>query len=251
MTQVRHIPVGYNFAMAHVGHEGDECVIWPYSCCTPGYGTFSYQHTRHLAHRFMCEQTHGAPPTARHQAAHSCGNRRCINPRHIRWKTPSDNQKERRVHGTHTHKNSRRLTQRQADQIRALKGVETSVETAARYGVTESNVRLIQDGQTWKDDRKIHYFKPHEDEAMREGSRAGKSWREIAEALGRSEDGVYSRAHRIGLIPKMRLLTPEQMAEIRSAKGWGKIGPLAKKHGVGRATISRIRSGETYRSARG
>ncbi len=150
-------PVGYRWIMQHVGHRGDDCLIWPYACCTPGYGVFMFETKRRLAHRFMCELTHGAPPSPKSHAAHSCGNRRCVNPRHINWKSQSDNQFDRRTHGTNL-KTRTKLNRRQAMQIRELKGTETSIQTAARYGVTESNVRQIQQGKTWRADRKMRWF---------------------------------------------------------------------------------------------
>ena len=245
----RRMPVGYNFAMAHVGYQGDDCVIWPYSCCTPGYGTFSYHRVVHLAHRFMCEQANGAPPTVRHHAAHSCGNRRCINPKHLDWKTPSENQKDRKLHGTNN-KLTRRITKRQAEQIRSLKGIETSIETAARYGVTESNIRLIQDGSTWRDERKIHYFQPDQDEAIRVGAQQGKSWEQIALQVGRTEAAVYGRACRLRLVKKGRTFLPAELADIRATTGWGHAARMAAKYGVNRNTIYRVLQGRTYRSVR-
>lgn len=139
---------GHVWLLAHIGHIGDECLIWPYSCCTPGYGLFMTEKKRCLAHREMCRLTHGEPPAPGYQAAHSCGNRRCVNPNHLSWKSPGENQLDRRIHGTHAVKRTK-LNARQAAQIRQLKGTETSIETAAKYGITESNVRLIQDGKTW------------------------------------------------------------------------------------------------------
>jgi hypothetical protein len=135
--------------MQHANHQGDDCLIWPFSVTTPGYGSFSYKNQKYLSHRFMCELANGAPPTAEHLAAHSCGNRRCVNPGHLSWKTHAGNQLDRRTHGTNN-KTRTKLNKLQASQIRQLKGIETTIETAARYGITESNVRLIQEGITWK-----------------------------------------------------------------------------------------------------
>lgn len=178
----RRIPAGYNWLMQHVGHIGDECVIWPFACCTPGYGLFQYEKKRYLAHRFMCELKNGAPPED-HLAAHSCGNRRCINPNHLSWKTHTDNQLDRRAQGTASNRWSK-LTLTQARQIRALKGMETAPETAAKYSITESNVRMIQDGKTWMEDRKIPMALTTEQ--VLEIRRIGytKSLREISNLLG-------------------------------------------------------------------
>jgi HNH endonuclease len=144
--------------VAHADHISDDCLIWPFACCTPGYGIFSYQRKRYLAHRFMCEQKNGPPPSEDYQAAHSCGNRRCFNPMHLSWKTGTDNQLDRRTHGTHNKKRTK-ITLVQARQVRRLRGIETATETAAKYGITESNVRHIQNGKTWREEgRKLRLF---------------------------------------------------------------------------------------------
>ena len=139
---------GYHWIVQKIGYEGDDCIIWPFSCCTPGYGHFQYQKKRTLAHRFMCEQKNGPAPDG-YLAAHSCGNRRCVNPNHLSWKDHSGNQLDRTTHGNRAMRRNK-LTPNQIRQIRGLKGIETSVQTAAKYGVTESNIRLIQDGKTWQ-----------------------------------------------------------------------------------------------------
>lgn len=174
---------GYRFFVRYISHAGDDCVIWPYSCCTAGYGAFMVEKKVRLAHREMCRVTHGDPPTDGHHAAHSCGNRRCINPRHLSWKTQSENQIDRRSQGTSKQKYAK-LTLAKVAQIRQLKGVETSIATAARYGVTESNIRQIQDGKIWRADRKNSY--PITDDQVRAIRKLGYSatLREISDQLG-------------------------------------------------------------------
>jgi hypothetical protein len=194
-------PLGYKFATAHLEWQGDDCVIWPYSCCTAGYGSFSYQRKKYLAHRFVCEHTNGPPPGPRYQAAHSCGNRRCINPKHLSWKTPAGNQLDRRTHGTHN-KTRRKLTPIQAEQIRRLKGVETGIKTAAKYGVTESNVRLIQDGKTWLNTGKHHLWTPEEDATIRAAIDQGMTMAEVANRVGYKYDSTAARIYRLGLKAK-------------------------------------------------
>jgi hypothetical protein len=178
----RNYPKGYIWIMQQVGHQGDDCLIWPLSCCTPGYGIFTYEKKDYLAHRFMCEKTHGPAPEGYH-AAHSCGNRRCVNPGHLSWKTATDNQLDRRKHGTAMTKQSK-LTKLQAMQIRQLKGLEKTPETAAKYGITESNVRHIQEGKTWRDDRKISPVLTREQVLAIRKIGWSKSLREISTMFG-------------------------------------------------------------------
>lgn len=140
----------HRWLLGHVNHRGEDCLTWPFSLATPGYGQLMVRRKLWMAHRLMCILAHGEPPTSKHHAAHSCGNRSCVNPNHIGWKTASSNQIDRRKHGTKSVGWKGKLTPKQVLEIRLLKGRETSVQTAKRYGVTESNVRLVQSGIAWK-----------------------------------------------------------------------------------------------------
>jgi len=134
----------------HLDHADKEfCLIWPLSRAQNGYPTAGAGNALR-PHRIMCEYRHGPAPSPIHQAAHSCGKGHlgCVNPWHLNWKTPAENQLERyQQHGLQP---SRKLTAQQVDEIRALKGRERTVDIAARFQVTEANIRQIQSGKTWQ-----------------------------------------------------------------------------------------------------
>lgn len=137
----------------HANYAGDDCLIWPFNRVR-GYGLFGYLGKRHYAHRFMCELVNGSAPTPKHQASHTCGkgHEGCANPRHLVWKTPSENSFDRRRHGTaacNPNGQKGRLTPAQRDEIRARRGQETQDTTAERYGISRRHVRAIQKGDTW------------------------------------------------------------------------------------------------------
>lgn len=88
------------------------------------------------------------------------------------------------MHGTQN-KTRRKITQMQADQIRSLKGMETAIDTAARYGVTESNVRQIQDGKIWVKTGKMQIWTPEEDGRLKTALGSGLVLRDVAALLGR------------------------------------------------------------------
>lgn len=123
----------------HVGYQEDDCLTWPFSKHTQGYGHFGHLGQQRYAHRTMCELAHGPAPTPKHQASHSCGkgHEGCTNPRHLSWKINSENQIERRKHGTNGGGKGNRthLTPAQIAEIRALRGIKSQPEIAEMFGV--------------------------------------------------------------------------------------------------------------------
>lgn len=65
-----------------------------------GYGLIRIDGVMCRVHRLVCIRRHGPPPTDDLEAAHSCGNAGCVNPRHIRWATRFENAADKKLHGT-------------------------------------------------------------------------------------------------------------------------------------------------------
>lgn len=135
----------------HVKYTGDDCLIWPYNRAR-GYGLFGYMGKSVYAHRVMCELVNGRSPSAIHQTAHTCGkgHEGCVNPRHLVWKTPSENQLDRRQHGTamlNPHGQTGRLTVQQWREIHDLRGRATQDAVAKRFGISPRHVRRIQQSE--------------------------------------------------------------------------------------------------------
>jgi len=70
------------------------CIVFPYNPSNP-YGLLSFDGALMRAHDVVCRIRHGSPPSRRHQVAHWCGNKRCVNWRHLRWATPAENMTDR------------------------------------------------------------------------------------------------------------------------------------------------------------
>ena len=144
----------FRFILANVTHEGDDCLIWPFARIPKGYGHLSYNGQMWRAHRLMCILANGESPTRDHHAAHTCGNGHggCINPKHLEWKTPGENNSDRSGHGTGatTWVGPRgKLNPGQVMDIRRAEGI-TDAAMAQKFGVSEEAVRKARVGQTFR-----------------------------------------------------------------------------------------------------
>ncbi|OWV83020.1 hypothetical protein ATY75_26840 [Rhizobium sp. N122] len=137
-----------------LSHKGDDCVPWPFGRNADGYGKLWLKDKMLYAHRYICELAHGAPPTEKHEAAHSCGRGKdgCINPNHLEWKTRVANQADRLEHGTHNRGGrswKAQLSEEQAREILSFKGKEPQRTLAERFGVSRQTVSNIHNGHVW------------------------------------------------------------------------------------------------------
>jgi hypothetical protein len=167
MRKIKGNGKGVTFLRDHIGFEGDECLIWPFCRGAYGYGTFGLNGEVTYAHRWMCEQINGPAPTPEHQAAHDCGNGEdgCIHPKHLFWKTPLENSRDKILHGTtNTGRGRRRnkLTPEHVAEIRKIDTVAGQFEAAKRYGVSASMIRKIIYGKAWQPKKPWKHFSDDE-----------------------------------------------------------------------------------------
>jgi len=88
-------------------------------------------------------------------AAHSCGERMCINPRHLRWATRKENEADKVAHGRDIRgerSGTARLTRQQVDDIRRRydRGGITQRHLATFYGVHIMTINDIIQRRTWR-----------------------------------------------------------------------------------------------------
>lgn len=138
-----------------LNYNGDECLLWPFSKTNQGYGQIRLGGKLVLASRYVCGEVNGPAPNKTDHAAHECGNGHlgCITPKHLRWKTHTQNQRDKEKHGTlpkgEGHFQSK-LTEKDVRDILELRGVKSQREIAMRFGVFQTTVSSILTGRTWK-----------------------------------------------------------------------------------------------------
>jgi hypothetical protein len=136
-------------------YTGDECYLWPYGKATEyGYPTLKVDGKVMGIHRYVCELFNGPPPTPNHAAAHSCGhgNIGCVTPHHLLWKTYSENETDKLIHGTHirgTRNHSAKLTELDVYKIRDLQDAMPTKKIAQLFGVSERAIMFIHSRKNW------------------------------------------------------------------------------------------------------
>lgn len=130
-------------------HVTAECVDWPFSVSTAGYGQVGTEGTVRNVHAMACEHHHGQRPEGM-QAAHSCHNRRCMNGLHLRWATPADNSADMVADGTRLRGSAVAISKLDEDAVHDIRGsIASAKDLAARYGVSTFTVYAIQRRTVW------------------------------------------------------------------------------------------------------
>lgn len=145
--------IGRRLALEALCSDTDECIPWPLAKNHKGYGSIVVDGKKFVAHRWIAIQVHGPAPTDKPEAAHSCGNSWCTNPRHIRWASAKENSADRKMHGTQcrgSHVYGARLTEKAVRAIRAdLRAGKPQPEIASHYGVSRATVSSIATRRSW------------------------------------------------------------------------------------------------------
>ena len=127
------------------------CITVRFGVSSAGYSTVKLSGKRVGLHRLACERAHGPAPFPEAQAAHRCGVRACINPKHLYWATPSENARDAKIHGTSSEGERHGSAKLTTDAVRLIRSdIRTHREIAEEYGVAEATVWAVIHGKTWK-----------------------------------------------------------------------------------------------------
>jgi hypothetical protein len=132
----------------------DNCLLWPFKTTVYGYASIRVNDRLMPSHRYVCELAHGPAPQKKMDAAHKCGVRACMNPKHIRWATRSENELDKVDHGL-SNRGTRQWCHKLSEaQVSAIKRDHANgkplAEIYQEYPVAQRTIRDIVNGVTWK-----------------------------------------------------------------------------------------------------
>jgi len=133
-------------------YTGDDCLLWPFGLCNTGYGQVRWNAKPRTVHSVVCECVHGPRPSTKHEVAHSCGERRCCNPRHLRWATRAENEADKVAHERSNRgerQGASKLTETAVRAIRAAGNIASQAFLARQYGVCQSTISDVRSGRRW------------------------------------------------------------------------------------------------------
>lgn len=120
----------------------DDCWIWWGTLSSEGYGVVGRGGSANgmaLAHRVSWEIKNGEIPSGK-IIMHSCDNRRCVNPAHLKLGTVKENQRDMAAKGRSP---GRRLTKAQVEEIQTTMNVPGSrKQLAEKFGVKPQTITI-------------------------------------------------------------------------------------------------------------
>jgi hypothetical protein len=190
----------FEWLCKHVSYDEKKCLFWPFSKDAGHPGLLGYCGKVFRPVRLMCLLAHGAPPSGQHQACQTCGrgNKGCIHPRHLAWKTQSEARRDEIRRGQRkTYGKGGKITPAEAAEIRSLRDTMRASEIAKMYGLSAHQIGLILRGKAhvrpWSFTPQNGRFYPRLVVAGRVDSLGGFSF---AEQAGAAYESARMRARR-------------------------------------------------------
>lgn len=145
----RGLPLHEKIKARTVEDKATGCWVWQGQCCN-GYGRIrrcgGADSKGALCHRLMYQHYHGPIPE-RHVVMHTCDNRRCVNPAHLKSATQKENIRDMHSKGRSTRTI---LSPEEVKEIRAKHATGSGIDKlAAEFGVGNYTIHKIVSGRSW------------------------------------------------------------------------------------------------------
>lgn len=138
------------FLTKFIPEPNSGCWIWEHGVGSHGYGLFALSGAKYTAHRFSYQYHCGEIPEGLN-ILHSCDNRLCVNPDHLRVGTQKDNATDSVVRGrTARGERSGSAKLGPSDVVKIRRCDDPSKALADELGITQATVNDIRARRSWK-----------------------------------------------------------------------------------------------------
>lgn len=129
----------------------DECIEWPLARDRrDGYGVIQYGGAFSKAYRLVYHLFNGPIPP-KMSVMHTCDNRLCVNPSHLKLGTHGENMRDMVLKGRHSCGRLQKNAKLSDDIVRKLRSREISVkEAAVMTGAAITTLYQARSGEKWK-----------------------------------------------------------------------------------------------------
>lgn len=152
MADITPITLAMFWSKVRIPENPSDCWEWTSTLKENGYGRFTFDGGRALAHRWAYEQLRGPIPDGL-QMRHLCHNRLCCNPMHLIPGTAQENIQDSVDAGRHPHgrtNGNAKLTDEQVIHIRQNPEKLKSYQLAEQFGVSTGTISNVKSGKIWR-----------------------------------------------------------------------------------------------------
>jgi len=130
------------------------CWLWTGLVRPDGYGAARWQGREEAAHRVAWKLFRGTIAKGI-SVCHRCDVRACVNPAHLFLGTPAENARDMQQKGRDRRGERHGSARLRLEQVRRIKAMLKedrmyASEIAREFGVSETTIRAIKTGKTWK-----------------------------------------------------------------------------------------------------
>jgi hypothetical protein len=134
--------------------KGKGCWLWQGLVRADGYGATRLEGREQGAHRVAWKLFRGKIPLGV-VVCHRCDVRACVNPAHLFLGTAAENARDMSAKGRNRRGEKHGSAKLKLEQVRRIKGMLAEdrmymSEIAREFGVSETTIRAIREGKTWK-----------------------------------------------------------------------------------------------------
>lgn len=140
--------------MAHVDRSGGVDACWPWTGTMGPLGYGQWGRRRVLAHRAMWEYTNSQALPSSVFVLHSCNNRACCNPKHLRPGTHQDNMADRQKSQRQARGTMLPFAKLTPDVVRNIRRLfhegHSQADIGRIFGVSKTTVQHVVNERTWR-----------------------------------------------------------------------------------------------------